>query len=86
MYIELLFNILSCLGLDVHDTPTISRSLPLKNGMCFTVEPGLYFRQQLDIKKEFKGIGLRVEDDVLLNEVGKLEVLTRKCPQILNYD
>lgn len=69
------------LGLDVHDTPSISRSLPLKPGMCFTLEPGLYFRQSdADVKREFKGIGLRVEDDLIIHpDTGLLQVLTKEC-------
>ena len=69
------------IGLDVHDTPSISRSLPIKPGMCFTIEPGLYFKPQDDIKKEFKGIGLRVEDDLCCEHDGKITVLTASCPQ-----
>lgn len=67
------------LGLDVHDTPSISRNIPLVPGMVFTVEPGLYFRpQDENVKKEFKGIGLRIEDDLCieLNGSHKLTVLT----------
>lgn len=64
------------LGLDVHDTPSISRNLPLAPGMCFTVEPGLYFRDVDDVKKEFRGIGIRVEDDLLMMQSGEVNVLT----------
>ena len=68
------------LGLDVHDTPSIPRSTSLKPGMCFTLEPGLYFKESDDVKKEFKGIGLRVEDDLLIDPVtSQLEVLTKEC-------
>ena len=66
------------LGLDVHDTPSASRSLPLVSGMCFTVEPGLYFREVDDVKKEFKGIGIRVEDDLLIDKTGEVRVLTKE--------
>lgn len=64
------------LGLDVHDTPSVSRNIPLKPGMCFTVEPGLYFRDVDDVKKEFKGIGVRVEDDLIISQSGEVRVLT----------
>ena len=65
------------LGLDVHDTPSVSRNIPLSPGMCFTVEPGLYFRAGDGVKKEFKGIGIRVEDDLILRASGEVQVLTK---------
>ncbi len=48
------------LGLDVHDLS--DRSVPLKAGMVITVEPGLYIAEE--------GIGIRIEDDVLVTETG----------------
>ena len=73
------------LGLDIHDTPTISRSIPLKPGMCFTIEPGLYFQQNdINLKSEFRGFGMRIEDDLIVNHSGKIEVLTKNCPHFLN--
>lgn len=71
------------LGLDVHDTPSVSRSIPLRPGMTFTVEPGLYFRpDDACVKKQFKGIGMRVEDDLLIDSNGEIIVLTEKCKRI----
>ena len=73
------------LGLDVHDCPAVSRSIPLCPGMCFTVEPGLYFSDRhQELKKEFRGIGLRVEDDVIIEpSTGEVVVLTKSCPYTL---
>ncbi|XP_054165954.1 xaa-Pro aminopeptidase 3-like [Oppia nitens] len=69
------------LGLDVHDCPSIPRNFTLKPGYCFTVEPGLYFhKSHAMIKPEFQGIGMRVEDDVLMNHSGRVEILTTGCP------
>lgn len=66
------------LGLDLHDTPTISRSTDLTKGVCFTIEPGLYFSSSDEaLKKEFRGIGYRIEDDCAINENDQLEVLSR---------
>ncbi|XP_053206949.1 xaa-Pro aminopeptidase 3-like [Panonychus citri] len=71
------------LGLDVHDTPTINRDINLEPGMCFTIEPGLYFRHDdPKIKPEFSGIGLRVEDNFIINSQGKPENLTKSVSQI----
>ena len=67
------------LGLDVHDVGEYRRGdedRPLEPGMVLTVEPGLYFTEWLeDAPAEFRGIGIRIEDDVLITEKGH-EVLT----------
>lgn len=68
------------LGMDVHDTPTMSRQRPLAPGMVCTVEPGIYIGSDcVDVPSEFRGIGIRVEDDVLIGDDGKVEVLTSAC-------
>ena len=54
---------------------------PLAAGMVITVEPGLYI--QPDDEKfppEYRGIGIRIEDDVLVIEDG-VEVLSRELPR-----
>ncbi len=72
------------LGLDVHDpTPYPETSDParLEPGMCITVEPGLYFRPGLPgCPETFRGIGVRIEDDLLITESG-CEVLTAALPK-----
>lgn len=68
------------LGMDVHDTPLVSRSNKLIPGNVFTVEPGIYISaNRQDVPEEFRGLGLRIEDDVLVTPSMKLEVLTSKC-------
>lgn len=74
------------LGLDVHDVGDYARdaeSRVLEPGMVLTVEPGLYFRPDLtELSKggaEFSGIGVRVEDDVLVTVDGH-EILTGNLP------
>ena len=68
------------LGMDVHDTPLVSRSNKLIPGNVFTVEPGIYIgKDRQDVPEEFRGLGLRIEDDVMVTENMKLEVLTSKC-------
>ncbi|CAG0886445.1 unnamed protein product [Darwinula stevensoni] len=69
------------LGMDVHDTSTISRSQLLKPGMVITVEPGIYIdSKDTSVPEEFRGIGIRIEDDVLVTQDG-IEILTKKCPK-----
>ena len=73
------------LGLDVHDCAQARREMyhdaVLKEGMIFTIEPGLYFhKNDLLVPKEFRGIGVRIEDDVLVTKNGVLN-LTGKLPR-----
>ncbi|MDF1487668.1 aminopeptidase P family protein [Tessaracoccus caeni] len=61
------------LGLDVHDCAAASmesyRLGDLKAGMVITVEPGIYFRStDLLVPEEYRGIGIRIEDDVLITD------------------
>ncbi|EDW26559.1 GL12918 [Drosophila persimilis] len=68
------------LGMDVHDTPNIPRSKALEPGMVFTVEPGVYIGEDCtDVPAEFRGIGIRIEDDLLISQDGVVEVLTAEC-------
>ncbi|GKX57514.1 Xaa-Pro aminopeptidase [Leminorella grimontii] len=66
------------LGLDVHDVGdygTSNRGRLLEPGMVLTVEPGLYIVPDADVPVEFRGIGVRIEDNVLITEQGS-EILT----------
>jgi len=68
-------------GLDVHDTETISKCIPLQPGVVITIEPGLYFPANMSgfcVPERFRGLGLRIEDDVLVTETG-VENLTGSC-------
>ena len=63
------------LGLDVHDCALARREMYqdgiLEKGMVFTIEPGLYFHQNdLTLPVEYRGIGVRIEDDVLVTDSG----------------
>jgi Xaa-Pro aminopeptidase len=63
------------LGLDVHDCAQARRSMymdgVLEPGMVFTIEPGLYFQpDDLTVPEEFRGIGVRIEDDILVTADG----------------
>jgi len=66
------------LGLDVHDMRSDNTlKMNLQPNMVFTVEPGLYFGvDDPDIPLEFRGIGVRIEDDLIATTTG-IEVLTR---------
>ena len=70
------------LGLDVHDPGDYAKagvSRLLEPGMVFTVEPGLYFSADMEAAASFQGIGVRIEDDILVTEDGH-ENLTGHLP------
>jgi Xaa-Pro aminopeptidase len=67
------------LGLDVHDCAAARRETyvggTLEPGMVLTVEPGLYFQaDDLTVPEEYRGIGVRIEDDILVTEDGHLNL------------
>ncbi|MEN2740036.1 aminopeptidase P family protein [Microbacterium sp. X-17] len=67
------------LGLDVHDCAQARRDMYydglLEEGMVFTIEPGLYFQaDDLTVPEELRGIGVRIEDDVLMTASGPVNL------------
>ncbi len=61
------------LGLDVHDVGEYridGESRLLEAGMVFTIEPGLYIPADADVPAKWRGIGIRIEDDVLITADG----------------
>ena len=60
------------LGLDVHDVGFYGpdRSRVLEPGMVLTVEPGLYIAPDADVPAQYRGIGIRIEDDIVITETG----------------
>jgi Xaa-Pro aminopeptidase len=75
------------LGLDVHDVGDYQVNgqwRVFEEGMVTTIEPGVYFNENLtDIPPEYRGIGIRIEDDVLVTKSGN-EVLTDQVPRTVN--
>jgi Xaa-Pro aminopeptidase len=67
------------LGIDVHDVGS-DRNRILEPGMVLTVEPGLYINQDANVPAQYKGIGIRIEDNILITESGN-EVLTSDVPK-----
>ena len=74
------------LGVDVHDAGRYTlggKPRPLAPGHVLTIEPGLYIAADTeDVPAGFRGIGVRIEDDVLIGEAGP-EVLTAAVPKAI---
>ncbi|XP_072127831.1 xaa-Pro aminopeptidase 3 [Mobula birostris] len=72
------------LGMDVHDTPDITRSIALQPGMVVTIEPGIYIPEHdTSAPPRFRGIGIRIEDDVLITDEAPV-ILSVDCPKELS--
>jgi Xaa-Pro aminopeptidase len=73
------------LGLDVHDVGDYydaeNASMPLEAGNILTIEPGIYIGEdRTDVPPEYRGIGIRIEDDILVTATGH-ENLTIDAPK-----
>lgn len=68
------------IGLSCHEYPGLSpqESLTIEKNMIFTIEPGIYWTE--------KGFGIRIEDDVLVNEAGDAEILTHFNKEWMTID
>ena len=67
------------LGIDVHDCAQARREMYydglIEPGMVFTIEPGLYFQiDDLTVPEEYRGIGVRIEDDILITADGPVNL------------
>ncbi|HEX3775681.1 MAG TPA: M24 family metallopeptidase, partial [Polyangiaceae bacterium] len=71
------------LGMDVHDVGAYfvgGKPRPLEPGMVITVEPGIYLAQNAEVPEQYRGIGIRIEDDVLVTDDRAL-VLSEAIPK-----
>ncbi len=71
------------LGLDVHDVGRYRIAgewRQLQPGMVFTVEPGIYIPEHVNVPEKWRRIGVRIEDDVLVTETG-FHVFSEKLPK-----
>ena len=74
------------LGLDVHDVGNYKingKDRMLKPGMVLTVEPGIYIPSNSNVPEQYKGIGVRIEDDVVITATG-IEVLSANVPKTID--
>lgn len=74
------------IGLDVHDCPGYTRSVSLKSGHCVTVEPGIYVPDDERWPVHFRGIGIRIEDSVCVQEDSPLVLTTEAVKEIVDIE
>ena len=70
------------LGLDVHDAGDYTEEddhMKYKAGMITTIEPGIYINESAPVDSKWKGIGIRIEDDILATNKGPIN-LTNEVP------
>lgn len=71
------------LGLDVHDCGEYSVDslwVELEPGMVLTIEPGIYISSDSKVPEKYKGIGIRIEDDILVTKDGN-KILSDQVPR-----
>ena len=74
------------LGLDVHDVGDYrldGEDRPLQPGMVITIEPGIYISAEQEVAEEYKGIAVRIEDNLVITATGA-EVITDGVPKTVN--
>ncbi len=80
------------LGMDVHDVgpyfmyendgfSSTTKPIPVEPGFVLTIEPGIYVGKDANVPDEYRGIGVRIEDDVLVTPTGR-RVLTASIPKM----
>lgn len=69
------------LGMDTHDCALAGLDRPLEPGCVLTLEPGIYLPDHPDVPRALRGIGVRIEDDIVIREDGTAEVLSRGVPK-----
>ena len=75
------------LGRDVHDVGNYKEDgqwRSLEPGMVLTIEPGCYIRSAPDIPEQFWNIGIRIEDDAIVNQDSGCEIITSGVPKTIN--
>jgi len=64
---------------EMQDLAIKTDSINLQQGMCLTIEPGLYIKPNKDVDEKFWNIGIRIEDDIFIHQ-NYCEIITREVP------
>ncbi|AOA61565.1 Aminopeptidase [Komagataella phaffii CBS 7435] len=70
------------LGIDVHDTPGYARNKKFQVGNVVTVEPGVYVPESNNYPSSFRGIGIRIEDDVAVGKDSNIVLTVEAAKEI----
>lgn len=73
-------------GLDVHDCPGYGRNVALKKGMCVTIEPGVYVPDDERYPKHFRGMGIRIEDSVAVDDEGPIVLTVEAVKEVVDIE
>ncbi|KAI9669792.1 MAG: hypothetical protein M1829_005047 [Trizodia sp. TS-e1964] len=74
------------IGLDVHDSQGCPRSRVLKTGHCITIEPGIYVPNDERWPIHFRGIGIRIEDSVCIQDESPLVLTTEAVKEVVDIE
>jgi intermediate cleaving peptidase 55 len=74
------------IGLDVHDCPGYPRTGALKAGQCVTVEPGIYVPNDDRWPEHFRGLGIRIEDSICVQEDHPLILTTEAVKETADIE
>ncbi|KAF4122190.1 hypothetical protein GMORB2_7783 [Geosmithia morbida] len=74
------------IGLDVHDCPGYSRRETLRKGHCVTIEPGIYVPDDARWPKHFRGMGVRIEDSVAVDEESAFVLSTEAVKEVSDIE
>lgn len=73
-------------GLDVHDCPGYGRNVPLRAGHCVTIEPGVYVPDDERFPAAFRGMGIRIEDSVCVDDQFPLVLTTEAVKEVVDIE
>ncbi|KAL7790443.1 peptidase M24, structural domain-containing protein [Trichoderma ceciliae] len=74
------------IGLDVHDCPGHSRREILRRGHCVTIEPGVYVPDDERWPAHFRGMGIRIEDSICVDEDAPYILTTEAVKEIADIE
>lgn len=74
------------IGLDVHDCAGYPRSKKLKAGYCVTIEPGVYVPNDERWPKNFRGMGIRIEDSVCVQDDTPINLTSKAVKEVVDIE